>query len=135
MWEMENMKQTDIWWTVAAVSSFCTTIYGFFLIGKLTAELDYSDFYNYKDQLTYIEFTQEDSKYKSFLDATTETTDRRLTGYEIDQLFEALGPIQIGKYVQQIQDGQSHEEQIKQVQAELNKTNNEQQKMIKKRWL
>jgi|TARA_B110000285_G_C14496310_1_gene326138 hypothetical protein len=85
------MKLTDIWWTVAAISSLCCWIYGFYLTRKLTTELDINDFYSCEDQKMY-ELIIQDKKYQSFLDASTvndgQWVERRLTGYEIDQLFE-----------------------------------------------
>ena len=106
------MKQTDIWWTVAAISSLCCMIYGFFLTRKLTTELDYNNFYNCKDQETYVEIIQ-NPKYQSFIDASAVNDDklvsRRLSGFEIDQLFEHLGPIQIGGYIQKIKEGEETE--------------------------
>ena len=90
-------EKTDVWWTVALSSTICTLIYGIYLSFQVTENLNYTSFFNLKDQETFDEIMSNDI-YSSFYFATTKTKqsskiiDRHLTGYEVDQLLTKLGP-------------------------------------------
>lgn len=96
-------ERTDIWWTVAMLSTVCTLIYGLILSRDLTNDLDYSTLYDQKDQKVFDFIVKDNEMYESFYHAsaenerTGEIVERELAGYEIDQLLKKLGPDYINK--------------------------------------
>jgi hypothetical protein len=101
------------------VFAFC---YDLYLSKKLANDLDQCDFYHQKDQITYEDITK-DKRYTHWKDASIQmdgkTIDRRLTSFELDQLFNHFGPVQISQYVNDFNNTKTLSEGIKLIEQQL----------------